>query len=205
MRQCVGWTMTTGSTPARSHSLLTNLDWLKSTARGIDPSMVTNLVDQNQLLINYRFQKDNAEVKLDFVRDKYGSSHPLYKQAWIEACEIASALGDEAQVEELLGDVERLPPSERTPRLVAQEARFRGRLLALRGDQDGAAGLLARAVDGFRTLQMPYYLAMALVEQAELGVEDPAPLLAEAREILERLGAKPWLERVDAAERAVAV
>ena len=52
---------------------------------------------------------------------------------------------------------------------------------------------------------MPYYLAMALVEQAELGVEDPAPLLAEAREILERLGAKPWLERVDAAERAVAV
>ena len=131
--------------------------------------------------------------------------HPLYKQAWIEACETASALGDEAQVEELLGDVERLPPSERTPRLVAQEARFRGRLLALRGDRDGAAGLLARAVDGFRTLQMPYYLAMALVEQAELGVEDPAPLLAEAREIFERLGAKPWLERVDAAERAVAV
>ena len=40
---------------------------------------------------------------------------------------------------------------------------------------------------------------MALVEQAELGVDDPAPLLAEAREIFERLGATPWLERVDAA------
>jgi hypothetical protein len=46
---------------------------------------------------------------------------------------------------------------------------------------------------------------MTLVERAELGVDDPAPLLAEAREILERLGAKPWLERIDAAERAVAV
>ncbi len=46
---------------------------------------------------------------------------------------------------------------------------------------------------------------MALVEQAELGVDDPAPLLAEAREIFERLGATPWLERVDALERAVTV
>jgi hypothetical protein len=51
---------------------------------------------------------------------------------------------------------------------------------------------------------MPYPLAIALLEQAELGVGDPAPLLAEAREILERLGATPWLERVDTLERAVA-
>ena len=131
--------------------------------------------------------------------------HPFYKQAWIEACEAAFALGDEAQVEELLGEVERLPPSDRTPRIVAQEARFRGRLLALRGDRDGAAGLLARTVDGFRAMQTPYPLAIALVEQAELAVDDPAPLLAEAREIFKRLGAAPWLERLDDLERAVTV
>jgi class 3 adenylate cyclase/tetratricopeptide (TPR) repeat protein len=131
--------------------------------------------------------------------------HPFYKLAWIEACEAAFDLGDQEQIDELLGEVERLPPSERTPRLVAQEARFRSRLLALRGDRDGAAELLARAVDGFRALQTPYPLAMALVEQAELGVDDPAPLLAEAREIFERLGATPWLDRVDALERAVTV
>jgi tetratricopeptide (TPR) repeat protein len=130
--------------------------------------------------------------------------HPLYKQAWIDACETAFDLGDEGQVEELLGEVERLPRAERTPRLLAQEARFRGRLLALRSDREGAAELLARGVEGFRTLQTPYYLAMALVEQAEVGENDPAPLLAEAREIFERLGATPWLERVDALERAVA-
>ena len=89
--------------------------------------------------------------------------------------------------------------------LIAQEARLRGRLRALRDDRDGAAELLARAVDQFRALQTPYPLAIALVEQAELGPEDSAALLAEAREIFERLGATPWLERVDAAERAVAV
>jgi tetratricopeptide (TPR) repeat protein len=131
--------------------------------------------------------------------------HPFYKLAWIEACETAFELGDEEQIEELLGEVERLPPSDRTPRLVAQEARFRGRLLALRGDPEGAAALLARATEVIRGLQTPYPLAMTLVERAELGADDPAPLLAEAREILERLGAKPWLERIDAAERAVAV
>jgi hypothetical protein len=88
--------------------------------------------------------------------------------------------------------------------LVSHEARFRGRLLALRGDREAAAQHLANAVEGLRALQMPYPLAIALFEQAELGVDDPAPLLAEAREILERLGATPWLERVDTLERAVA-
>ena len=46
---------------------------------------------------------------------------------------------------------------------------------------------------------------MALLDQAELADGDPAPLLAEAREIFARLDAKPWLERVDALERAVTV
>jgi class 3 adenylate cyclase/tetratricopeptide (TPR) repeat protein len=131
--------------------------------------------------------------------------HPLYKVAWIEACEVAFELGDQEQIEELLGEIERLPPSSRTPRLVSQEARFRGRLLALRGDGDAAAEHLAKAVEGFRGLETPYPLAIALFEQAELGVDDPAPLLAEAREIFQRLGAKPWLERIDRLERAVTV
>ena len=131
--------------------------------------------------------------------------HPWYKQAWIEACEAGLELGDPKQTEELLLGLAQLSPSERTPLLVAEEARFRGRLLALRGDRQGAAELLARAVEGFRALHTPYALAIALVEQAELGAEDPAPLLAEAREIFEQLGAKPWLERVDAAERPLTV
>jgi class 3 adenylate cyclase/tetratricopeptide (TPR) repeat protein len=131
--------------------------------------------------------------------------HPFYKSAWFEAGEAAFDLGDLDQVDELLGLFDRLTPSNQSPLLTAYAARFRGRLLSLRGDQEGAAAHLARAVDDFRALQTPYPLAMALVEQAELGTDDPAPLLAEAREIFERLRATAWLERVGAAERAVTV
>jgi hypothetical protein len=46
---------------------------------------------------------------------------------------------------------------------------------------------------------------MTLFEEAEADGSDPAPLLAEAREIFERLDAKPWLARIDALERAVTV
>jgi class 3 adenylate cyclase/tetratricopeptide (TPR) repeat protein len=131
--------------------------------------------------------------------------HPFFKCAWFEACEAALELGEPEQVEDVLDAFGRLSPSDRTRLLIAQEARFRGRLLALRGNSPDAAELFSRAVADFREIHTPYYLAMALVEQAELGVDDPAPLLAEAREIFERLGATPWLERVDATERAVAV
>ncbi|HEU5215411.1 MAG TPA: adenylate/guanylate cyclase domain-containing protein [Gaiellaceae bacterium] len=146
-----------------------------------------------------------AAAREALARDELTALHPIYKYAWVQACEVAFELGDQEQIEDLLGEVERLPRSERTPRPLAQEARFRGRLLALRGDREGAAELLARAVEGFRALQTPYPLAIALAEQAELGVGDPATLLAESREIFERLGATPWLERLDALQRAVAV
>jgi class 3 adenylate cyclase/tetratricopeptide (TPR) repeat protein len=123
---------------------------------------------------------------------------------WLEL-EPPAGAEDADALEEVLAQREALAPVERTPLVEALHDRFRGRLLALRGDRDGAAELLASAVDGLRELGTPYFLAIALVEHAELGVDDPAPLLAEAREIFERLGATPWLERVEAAERAVAV
>jgi class 3 adenylate cyclase/tetratricopeptide (TPR) repeat protein len=163
------------------------------------------LMDSVVLRAERRPHESLAAAREALSRSELTAMHPLYKQAWIQACEVAFELGDQQEIEDLLGEVEQLPPSERTPRLLAQEARFRGRLLALRGDREDAADLLARAAEGLRALQTPYPLAMALVEQAELGVDDPAPLLAEAREIFERLGATPWLERIDAFERAVTV
>jgi class 3 adenylate cyclase/tetratricopeptide (TPR) repeat protein len=132
-------------------------------------------------------------------------SHPFYKEAWFQACEAAFDLGDLDQVDELLGQFDRLTPSDQSPLLAAYAARFRARLLELRGDRDAASALRARAIDEFRALETPHHVAITLLEQAEAGVGDTGALLAEAREIFERLGATPWLERVDAAERAVAV
>ena len=47
---------------------------------------------------------------------------------------------------------------------------------------------------------MPSWLALTLLEQGEWLVEqgradEAEPLLGEAHEIFERLGARPWLER----------
>ena len=126
--------------------------------------------------------------------------HPFYKDSWFEGIEAAFDLSDTEEVEEMLGRFDRLPPSDRTPLSIAQATRFRGRLLALRGDRDGALDELARAAVLFRELGTPYFLGMALFEQAELGGDDSAALLAGAREIFERLGVAPWLARVDALE-----
>ena len=123
--------------------------------------------------------------------------------AWWSELEATAALGEPEALEEALARRDPLAPVERTPFVEALYDRFSGRLLALRGDREGADDALRRAVTRLREVQTPFFLATALLDRAELGEHDPAPLLAEAREILERLGAKPSLERADALERAV--
>ncbi len=114
------------------------------------------------------------------------------KQAIVEALEAAFALGEEAKVEELLTLIESVPAGTRPPFLDAHALRFRARLAG--GDRAG----YEPAVQRFRELELPFWLAVTLLEQG-----DPAGL-REAREIFERLGAAPWLERVAAAEAGAA-
>ena len=107
----------------------------------------------------------------------------------VEALEAAFTLGEAAKVEEILAAIETVPPGSRPPYLDAQARRIRARLA---GD---AAGYEA-AAERFRELGLPFWLAVTLLEHGE------EPGLAEAREIFERLGATPWLERVAAAAAA---
>jgi hypothetical protein len=63
---------------------------------------------------------------------------------------------------------------------------------------------LRTAEELFERLEMSFYVAATRVERAERrlaeGLEETGQaLLAEAREELVRLGAAPWVERVDAA------
>jgi hypothetical protein len=56
---------------------------------------------------------------------------------------------------------------------------------------------------------VPFYLAVTELEYADWlasqeRAEEAEPLLAEAREIFERLEAKPWLERAGAVTPLVA-
>ena len=110
------------------------------------------------------------------------------KQGVSEALEAAFALGNSAKVEQLIGSIEAIPAGRRPPYLDAQALRFRAKLIG-----DGAG--LDAAATRFRELQLPFHLAVTLLEQAELGSSEAEPLLAEATEIFERLEAMPWLER----------
>ena len=121
------------------------------------------------------------------------------KQGIVEAVEAGFALGESAKVEELLASIENVPAGSRPPYLDAQVRRFRARFAA---DEAG----LEAAAERFRELEMPFWLAVTLLEQGEcLAGQDQSnqaePLLAEAAEIFEGLEARPWLERVRAATR----
>jgi tetratricopeptide (TPR) repeat protein len=130
------------------------------------------------------------------VRDEMGVTSEYAKLGFVLALEAALELNDLRKAEELLGVVEGLPPGRYPQFLRAQVSRFRARLDSERVEDDfkGAAGL-------FRELAVPFYLAVTELEHAEWLVaqgraDEAEPLLAEAREIFERLEAKPWLERL---------
>lgn len=125
-----------------------------------------------------------------------GPNFQSVKQGVVDALEAALGLGDTAKLEELLAFVEGQLPSGQSPYLEAQGVRFRARLS---GDPAGLAAAAAR----FRALGVPFWLAVAQLEQAEaLGEDGAGQLIVETREIFERLGAAPWLERAGGVVRA---
>jgi class 3 adenylate cyclase/predicted ATPase len=119
------------------------------------------------------------------------------KLAFLEGMEAAYDLGDFDRAREFLRVIDGLRPGERPPLLEAHAHRFHARL-----DGDPAGYELAAAA--FRRLEMVFHLGVTLLEHGEWlvahdRVDDAEPLLAEAREIFERLEARPWLERTAAA------
>jgi len=123
------------------------------------------------------------------------------KLGFLHAVEAALALQDRAKADVMLAAVEEVPPGLRPPFLDALAQRFRA-LLA--GDDPGADRLFTSAAVKLRQLELPFYLAVVQLEHGEWlsareQPDDARQLLAEARETFERLEAKPWLDRLDAA------
>jgi tetratricopeptide (TPR) repeat protein len=130
--------------------------------------------------------------------ESLGLTSQATKQGFVEGVEAAFALGDVDTVEELLGRVEPLPRGQRGRYLEAHAKRFRARL-----DEDEAGYAAAAAI--FRELEIPFWLAVTLVEHAELLNGEGEPQLDEATEIFERLGAESWLARVSGSRTRGAV
>src|SRR5439155_22996636 len=125
----------------------------------------------------------------------FAPSFQSIKHGVVDALEAALALGDSAKFEELLTFVDDIPAGQRPPYLEAHARRLRSRSA---GDDAG----LEAAAALFRELEIPFWLAVTLLELAELTGNETSR--AEARAIFEQLGAKPWVERADAGSPALA-
>jgi tetratricopeptide (TPR) repeat protein len=134
------------------------------------------------------------------AQEVLGVSSEAVKEGFVVAVEAALALDDLARAEELLAAVQALAPGRSPQFLQAHASRFRARLAGRRGEFDEAERLFKGAAGLFRELSVPFYLAVTLLEHGEWLAEqqragEAEPLLVEAREIFERLGAAPWLAR----------
>jgi len=147
-----------------------------------------------------RYEESLARAAELAGRRSEGYAH-LVDEAFVEAVESALALDDIPTARRLLDEASGVRPGERTRYLEGQVARLLGRLAVVHGDADSAAARFAEATASFREASVPFWLAVTLVEHGgslahESRVGDAAPLLTEAREILERLRAVTWLDRL---------
>jgi len=137
-----------------------------------------------------------------------GIRSPNIRACLAEALEAAFELDDLVCVGDLLTSVDDVRAGELTPLLEAQRARYRARLGAARGDDDGVDERYRRAGELLGAHGFAFHLAATQVEHAEWlrarGRSDEAgALAAAARETFVRLGAAPWLARLDAAPAGV--
>ena len=117
----------------------------------------------------------------------------------------ALALGDQAVGDELIAFVDALPPARATPFMRGHRHRLAGRFAAARGSSEQADEQERAAIAVFREIGTPFPLAQVLLDRAgRLEPELAAPLIAEARDVFDRLGARPWSERAAALATAAA-
>jgi tetratricopeptide (TPR) repeat protein len=161
-------------------------------------------VGRAQILI----AEGNAREALGVARDALDKARAVAPsslgagEGFVEAVEAAIRSGEFDIAEETLNMAESLRPGEAGPIIRAFAARFRAGLLAARGKDDAVEPKFEEASGLFRELGFLFWLAVVLLEYGEwltgLGrVEEATPLLDEAREIFERLKARPWLERLE--------
>ncbi|OFW71892.1 MAG: hypothetical protein A2Y55_11080 [Actinobacteria bacterium RBG_16_68_12] len=131
---------------------------------------------------------------------RLSARHSAIREGYAEALSAALELGEPDGAQALIAEIDAVPPGSTRPSLRALSERFHARVGALIGADDvhrrfkAAAGLL-------REIGMPFELAVVLLEHGEWLVStdssgEAGPLLKEAGETFERLGAAPYLERL---------
>ena len=135
--------------------------------------------------------------------DELGFEHPFHRLALVDALEVAFELGDLEWIGGQVEEFRQRRPADQLPFTVGQMRRVEALLAARAGEFDRATERFRAAAEILREIQARFYLACVLLEHGEWLTEtdrmdEAERLLSEAREIFERLGAAPWLERLDA-------
>jgi predicted ATPase/class 3 adenylate cyclase len=123
------------------------------------------------------------------------------KRALVQGVEAALDLGDPDTAGALLAIAVESSPGLVTRSLRGQVARLSARVSALQGDHDSVEAGFMTAIAEFRDLGAPFELGVSLLELAEWldargRREDAAVFGLESQVLFERLGARPWLDRV---------
>jgi tetratricopeptide (TPR) repeat protein len=148
-----------------------------------------------------------AREALD-LKDDIGLMHEALQEAFVVAADAAASLGDLEQMERLLRVVEDEPAGMRPQYMEAHAMRVRSRIAERVGELEAAEAGLRQAAGLFRELEAPFWTAVAELELAERltawgRADEAAGLLGGTRDVFERLGAKPWLERLEALASSV--
>jgi hypothetical protein len=132
-----------------------------------------------------------------------GPSSQASRIGFPAAIDAALSLGRLAEAEALLALLAKAPPGQVPPYVRAQLSRGHGLLARERGDEATATTHLGAAIEGFRSLGFPYWLASAQTDLADLllhdkRVDEASSLLEEACAAFSRLSAAPALRRAEA-------
>ena len=143
-----------------------------------------------------------ASIEVLAILPELGFTSDPLRWAWPLASRCAYELADTAELERLDERIASYRPGEIPPMIQAERELNRARLAARTSDPS-AGDLFAAAIAIMRAKSTPYPLAHGLVDYAEYlssagRSDEGAALIAEAREIAERLGARPLVVRTSA-------
>jgi len=150
----------------------------------------------------------DAAMEAIAFKETAGATLWSVQVAIVEAVEASLALGDVSGAEALITDVDSWPQREITSQLRAETTRMSARIAAVGGDHLAAEVAFASAIGQLRKIGDPYLLAEAIAELAECllaqdRLSEAQPPLADARRIFDRLGATPWVERIERLEHSL--
>ncbi len=122
-------------------------------------------------------------------------------RALMTAADAAALLGDPYAAAGLMGRYDSVPSGVRTRVMRAHGGRLHAFAAAAAGDENAAADAFAEALAAARNVGYAGHLAPVLADYgawlAESGRQEEAePLLDEAQELFERMGAKRWLDHI---------